>query len=269
LEGRGLKIAVSGKGGVGKTTVASVLARLLAREGRKVLVVDCDPAPNTASALGIPWDEVRKITPLCRMSDLIEERTGVRPGQSYGQMFRMNPRVDDLVDKYGIRGKDGVNLLVAGTIEAGGQGCFCPESALLKALLKHLVRKEKHIIILDMEAGLEHLGRGTVAGVDLLLIVVEPGIRSAGVAQRISSLARDIGVKRMAAVINKVSSKEQEEQVRKSLGDIPVLGSLPYDRSLVEADLNDVSPLDQKGAERFIGAVVALKDRVLRQLASA
>lgn len=262
-----MRIAVSGKGGVGKTTVTSVLARLLARDGRKVLVVDCDPAPNTASALGIPWADVQKITPLCRMADLIEERTGVRPGQSYGQMFRMNPKVDDLVDKFGIKGKDGVSLLVAGTIEAGGQGCFCPESALLKALLKHLVRKEKHIIILDMEAGLEHLGRGTVAEVDLLLIVVEPGIRSAGVAHRISSLARDIGVKRVAVVINKVSSPKQADQMKAALGDLPVIGSLPYDQSLVEADLNDVSPLDQKGAEGFVGAMRQLKDKIAVLLA--
>lgn len=267
LGGTGLRIAISGKGGVGKTTVASVLARLLAREGRKVLVVDCDPAPNTASALGIPWEEVKKITPLCRMSDLIEERTGVKPGQSYGQMFRMNPRVDDLVDRFGIRGKDGVSLLVAGTIEAGGQGCFCPESALLKALLKHLVRNEKHIIILDMEAGLEHLGRGTVAEVDLLLIVVEPGIRSAGVAQRISLLAKDIGVKRVAVVVNKLSSPGQLDQMTAALGDLPVIGSLPYDRSLVEADLNDVSPLDQKGTEGFVAAMSALRDRIAGMLA--
>ena len=262
-----MRIAVSGKGGVGKTTVTSVLARLLAREGKKVLVVDCDPAPNPASALGIPWDDVKKITPLCRMSDLIEERTGVKPGQSFGQMFRMNPKVDDLVEKFGIKGKDGVSLLVAGTIEAGGQGCFCPESALLKSLLKHLVRKEKHIIIMDMEAGLEHLGRGTVAEFDLLLIVVEPGIRSVGVAQRISSLAKDIGVKRLAVVVNKVSSPGQLDHIKASLGDLQVLGSLPYDPSLVEADLNDVSPLDQKGAEKFVAAMSALRDKIVEMLA--
>jgi CO dehydrogenase maturation factor len=258
-----LRIAVSGKGGVGKTTVSSILARLLAREGNQVLVVDCDPAPNTASALGIPWEEVQKIVPLCRMSDLIEERTGVKPGQSYGQMFKMNPQVDDLVEKFGIRGKDGVNLLVTGTIEAGGQGCFCPESALLKSLLRHVVKKEKQMIIMDMEAGLEHMGRGTVEDVDLLIIVVEPGIRSAGVAKKIQKLASDIGVKHLGVVINKVSSEKQVETMARALGDLEIMGHLPYSPELVEADLNDISPLEQEGTGDFIEAMNGLKKKIM------
>ncbi|MBM4248211.1 MAG: carbon monoxide dehydrogenase [Euryarchaeota archaeon] len=261
-----MKIAISGKGGVGKTTVAAVLARLFGREGRDVLLVDADPAPNTASALGLPRERAEKITPLCEMADLIEERTGVRPGTSYGQMFRLNPRVEDIAEKFGVKGQDGVHLLVLGTIKSAGQGCFCPESALLKALVKHLVLRKEQVVILDMEAGLEHLGRGTAQGMDLLIMVVEPGLRSTGVARQISRMSRDLGITRVGVVINKVGDPAQAELVERELEGIAVLGTIPRDEGLVEADLGGLSPLDHPGAARSVEAIDELRKRIVKLL---
>jgi len=265
-DGKTMKIAISGKGGVGKTTVAAVLARQFGREGRDVLLVDADPAPNTASALGLSREQAEKIVPLCEMSDLIEERTGVKPGTSYGQMFRLNPKVEDIAEKFGVKGKDGVHLLVLGTIKSAGQGCFCPESALLKALLKHLVLKKQQVIILDMEAGLEHLGRGTAQGMDLLIMVVEPGLRSTGVARQISAMSRDLGIKRVGVVINKVRDPSQAEVVARELEGIEVLARIPMDEGLVDADLSGVSPADHPGAARSVKAIGELKDRIVKML---
>lgn len=257
-----MKIAISGKGGVGKTTLAAVLARLFGRDGRDVLLVDADPAPNTASALGIPREQAEAITPLCSMSDLIEERTGVRPGSGYGAMFRLNPQVEDIAGKFGMRGKDGVHLLVVGTIKSAGQGCFCPESALLKALLKHLVVRGDQVVILDMEAGLEHLGRGTAQGVELLIVVVEPGLRSAGVARQIQALSMEMGVKRIGVVLNKIRDEEQASVLRRELEGLEILGQIPRDEGLVDADLKGISPLDHPGAARAVGTIKELKEHI-------
>jgi len=153
-----LKIAVSGKGGVGKTTVAAVLASLYAREGKKVVAVDADPASSLPAALGVPEQQRKGIVPLSQMLDLIEERTGARPGET-PSFFSLNPRVDDLVERYAVRGEGDIDILVLGTIQAPGSGCFCPESALLKGLLRHLILEDQHVVVINLEAGLEHLGR--------------------------------------------------------------------------------------------------------------
>ncbi len=257
-----LKIAVSGKGGVGKTTVAGILARLLGREKKKVLVIDADPDSNLASAIGIPRKKREGLVPLSRMFDLIEERTGARPGQSYGGLFKLNPKVDDLVDRYGIEGKDGVKLLVLGTISSGGSGCFCPENTLLKALMKHLMLESEQVVIMDMEAGIEHLGRGTAKKVDLLIIVVEPGLRSVETAGRIKSLAKDIEIKKIVAVLNKVNNKEEEELIRSELEklDIPLAGVIPYNKGVIASDLKGISPLDLEENANVVGAIANLKD---------
>lgn len=256
------RIGIAGKGGVGKTTLAGTLARLLARRGKKVLAVDIDPSPSLASAVGIPEEERKNLVPLSRMLDLIEDRTGVRPGSSYGQMFKLNPKVDDLVDTYGTIAKDGVRLIVLGTIELGGSGCFCPENALLKRLLRHLVLDRDEVLIMDMEAGVEHLGRGTAEGVDVLVIVVEPGTKSIETAGRIRKLAEDVGIGKVVAVLNK--SLGQDGFTRSKLADmgIEMVGSIPYRPCIIEADMKDIPPIDDEDCSEIVAAIEEIGDKL-------
>lgn len=231
MSDKGLKLAVSGKGGVGKTTLAALLARHLAAGGKRVLAVDADPVPCLAAALGIALP----IEPIVNMNDLIYERTGAQPG-TMGGFFRMNPRVDDIPERFATV-KDGVHLIVMGTVDHGGSGCVCPESVLLKNLVQHLVLYENDALVMDMEAGVEHLGRATAKAVNLMLVVVEPGARSLEAARTVKRLAADIGLTRVAAVANKVRGDGDLEIIRRGLGDIDLLGGMPYDPAFIEADL--------------------------------
>ncbi len=247
-----MKIAITGKGGVGKTTLAGTMARLLARDGMDVLAIDADPDMNLASALGIDEPPL----PLTEYEDFIDERAGGPAG-----MFKLNPKVDDVVERFGVVGPDGVRMLVMGTVDRGGSGCMCPASSFLRALLRHVVLKESSVVIMDMEAGIEHLGRGTTRGIDLMIVVVEPGARSLETAERIKRLGTDIGVNKFAAVINK-AGEEDLGAVESRLGDmgIPVLGTIPYDSSLVKADLAGRSPVEEGGA------AMAAIDKVIAHL---
>ncbi|MDD1744308.1 MAG: AAA family ATPase [Candidatus Methanoperedens sp.] len=246
-----IKIAISGKGGVGKTTLSGTLARLLARCGYQVLAIDADPSMNLASALGIK----NPPKPLTEFTELIDERAGGPAG-----VFKLNPRVDDIVDKFGVTGPDNVKLLVLGTVERGGSGCMCPASSFLKALLRHVLLKTNSVVILDMEAGVEHLGRGTTRGIDIMLIVVEPGARSIETAGRIVELARQIDIKKFGAVINKAGGEAKDiEDKLKGYG-IEVFGIIPYDTSLVQADMENIAPIDKGGAA--VEAIKNIRDKV-------
>jgi CO dehydrogenase maturation factor len=243
-----MKIAVSGKGGVGKTTLSSLLARYWARKGYRVLAVDADPDANLGSALGI---DTAGLVPVAKMEELIEERTGAKPG-TVGGFFKLNPKVDDLPEALS-REKDGVKLLVMGTIKRGGGGCICPESTLLKALVIHLVLYQKDVVIMDMEAGIEHLGRGTAQGVDRLVIVVEPGRRSIETAAKVRELTQDIGLHKVAAVGSKVRSSQQEQFLKENLDGIPLIGILPFSEEIATADLESRPPsLDDPAIHRAI-----------------
>jgi len=246
-----MKIAISGKGGVGKTTLVACLAKYYADRKYKVIAVDADPDANLASALGIGQDEALKITPLIEMKKLIEERTGAKPG-GYGAFFKLNPRVDDIPEKFGID-VGGVRLLVAGTIKAGGSGCYCPENVLLKNLFRHLVINQEEIVILDMEAGIEHLGRGTCENMNALIIVTEPGLRSVQTARAVRKMADDLGIKELYVVINKIRTDEERKFITGSLSDFTILGELPYSEKVRESDIKYFSPCDAD--EKFKEAV--------------
>jgi len=227
-----MKIAISGKGGVGKTTLAAILSYLFSLEGYNVTAIDCDSSYNLQFALGIS----ERIKPLSELKDIIHERVVIGEG-----VFRYNPKVDDILDRYSVRNENGIRVAILGTIEKGGEGCFCPESAFLRAILRHAIFKQDDVLILDMEAGIEHLGRGTAKGVDLLIAVIEPGVRSFETLKRIAKLSRDIGIERLAVVVNKyVESKDAEKIVKKI--EYPVLGVIPYSRCFVEADIKNIPP---------------------------
>lgn len=235
-----MKIAISGKGGVGKTMLASLLSRTFAEASYGVLAIDADPDANLAATLGFPHAE--KITPISEMSELIEERTGVPAGKSSG-LFKLNPKVDDLPEKYSLK-HNGIRLMVMGRVKQGGTGCYCPENALLKALISHLLLRRDEVVIMDMEAGVEHLGRATAKAVDVLIVVVEPGRRSIETARRITTLAQEIGLDDIAIVANKVRSQPEKEFITSSLPEFEFLGFIPYDQALVDADLANLPILD-------------------------
>ncbi len=228
-----MKLAVTGKGGVGKTMLASLLSTILAESGYSVLAIDADPNATLATALGFPHPE--SITPISEMADLIEERTGARPGQA-APYFRLNPRVDDIPEKYWVK-HDGIKLMVMGRLRKGGSGCYCPENALLEALLAHILLRRNEVVIIDMEAGVEHLGRATARAVDKMIIVVEPGRGSVETAYRIRELAKDICVKSIAVVANKIRSERDRNFLLSALPDFEFLGFIPYDQTVIEAGL--------------------------------
>jgi CO dehydrogenase maturation factor len=237
-----MKIAISGKGGVGKTTFAAMLARTFDEMGKHVLAIDADPDANFAAALGIPDSE--SITPISHMKELIHERTEVKPG-TIGGFFKLNPTVDDLPDALSVK-YENIKFMRLGGIQKGGGGCICPESTLLKALITHVVIGRDEIVIMDMEAGIEHLGRATAGSVDKLIVVVEPGKRSLDTFHNIRKLANDIGLKDIAVVANKVRNVVEESFIKNRITDIPILGCLPYENMFISSDLAGESPFENE-----------------------
>ena len=229
-----MKLAITGKGGVGKTTLTALLAQAYSDKGRQVLAVDADPSPCLAGALGFPPELRAQLHPIAEMDALIEERTGAKPG-TVGGFFTINPRVDDIPERFSVLHR-GVRLLEMGSVELGGSGCICPEAAMLKTLFTHLLFRKDDILLLDMYAGVEHLGRATVDFVDAMLVVVEPTRRSLGTAAQIKKLANDIGLMRLYLVGNKVRNDEEATFLETESPDIPLLGYLPADLQVQEAD---------------------------------
>ena len=234
-----LKLAFGGKGGVGKTTLSALVARLLAKEGKRVIAIDADPVSNLPSGLGI-GDEA-EITPIAQLSDLIAERTGATPG-TMGGFFTLNPKVDDIPDRFSLE-KDGVKLLVMGTVQKGGSGCICPESTILKALMLHLVLQRDEVVLMDMEAGVEHLGRATTSAVNALVTVVNPGSRSRVAALQIRKLAEELGIGRVLVIGNRVQSDEDRRMIEEGLKDFEIIGFVP--------ELPEVASSDRQGKRPY------------------
>lgn len=251
-----MKIAVTGKGGVGKTTFAATLARLYAQEGRPVLAADVDPDANLGLALGFSEEELAKITPITKMRKLIEERTGANADNTF---YRINPKVSDIPDTYG-RVCNGVKLLVLGTVDTAGSGCVCPEHVMLKRIINNLVLHREDVVILDMEAGLEHLGRGTTSGMDQFVVVVEPGARSIQTYENVKRLAFDLGVKQVRVVANKVRDEKDEAFIRSKIPEEDLLGFVHYSPEVIDADRNGSSPFDF--SQSAVCEIRAIKEKI-------
>ena len=237
-----MKLAITGKGGVGKTTLTALIAQAYADMGKQVLAVDADPSPCLAGALGFPGELRAKLHPISEMDALIEERTGAKPG-TVGGFFTINPRVDDIPERFSVLHR-GVRLLEMGSVELGGSGCICPEAAMLKTLFTHLMFRKDEVLLLDMYAGVEHLGRATVDFVDAMIVVVEPTRRSLGTAAQIRKLANDIGLKKLFLVGNKVRNEDEAGFLERETPGMPVLGFLPADMRVQEADRLNIPVYD-------------------------
>ncbi len=230
-----MKIAISGKGGVGKTLLAAYLSKMFADDGYSVLAIDADPDANLAATLGFPNPE--NIVPISDMKDLVEERTGTGGGKPT-PYFKLNPKVDDIPEKYAVK-YNGLRLMRMGRVKQGGSGCYCGENTLVRSLLAHLLLARNEVIILDTAAGIEHLSRGTARAVDKLIIVVEPGHRSIETAREITKLAKDIGITNLAIVGNKVRSEIEKEYITSHLPGYEFLGFIPFDQAIVDADMGN------------------------------
>ena len=239
-----MKVAITGKGGVGKTTFASTLARLYADEGRTVLAADVDPDANLGLALGLSQEEVDEIVPISRMRSLVEERTGANAANKF---FKLNPYVADIPDTFS-KDINGVKLLVMGTVDLGGSGCVCPEHVMLKAVLSNLTYRKNDVVVMDMEAGLEHLGRGTAANMDQFIVVIEPGARSVQTYRNVKRLANDLGIQKVRVVANKVRDEGDEEFIRSAIPAEDLLGFIHYNSEIIDADRRGMSPYDCSAA---------------------
>ncbi|HJW84193.1 MAG TPA: carbon monoxide dehydrogenase accessory protein CooC [Anaerolineae bacterium] len=237
-----MKLAITGKGGVGKTTLTSLLAYIYTEQGRSVLAIDADPSPCLGPAMGFPAELLKDLAPIAEMEELIYERTGAQPG-TFGGYFKLNPRVDDIPDQFAVTHR-GIKMLELGAVEKGGSGCICPESVLLKQLVSHILLRRDEVVLLDMYAGVEHLGRATADSVDAMVVVVEPGGRSVATAAQIKSLAADVGITRLFLVGNKVRAPEDRAYIEAHSPGLPLLGYLPYTPLAQEADRNGVAAYD-------------------------
>ncbi|MDR1970406.1 MAG: AAA family ATPase [Treponema sp.] len=252
------KIAVCGKGGVGKTTFAALLTYCLAEQGGEIYAIDADVNPTLAEALGFPPEVLSEIKPIVDMKDLIEERTGAKSGE-YGSYFKTNPHVKDIPEKFS-RKIGNINFLMMGAMRGADQGCACAENAMLKALVTHLILKERETVIMDMVAGTEHMGRGTAKGVDAMFLVVEPGMRSVKAAREIQNMSKDLGVKNRYVIGNKIRSHDDEAFLKKELAGFSFAGFLPLNDEAVLAEqqgrpLYEISPFMREEIKKIVAGL--------------
>jgi len=240
-----MKIAVSGKGGVGKTLIAAGLARGFAERGLKTIAIDADSSPNLALTLGLSAEEARKIMPISENKELVESKTGT----GYSGVYRLSFSVDDVVRDYAVTTPFGVNLIVMGTVRSMGSGCMCAPNAVVRALLRHLIVERNEAVILDMEAGVEHIGRGTAQRVDALLIVADANLKSLEIAKHIHDLATKAGMKQIFLIGNRVMDSTQKEAIRSfaEKNSLSILTYVPFDKQIIETEMRGETPLKHKG----------------------
>jgi len=249
-----MKIAFAGKGGVGKTTLAALFIKALSKDGNKVLAVDCDPVSNLGRMLGVK--DADKITPIAEMKKLINERMEASADRT---LYKLNPRVDDIPDAFAKK-QGNISLIVMGTVKTGGSGCMCPESNFLKALLGRLLLSEDESVVMDMEAGVEHLGRGTANFVDTFFIVAEPNIGSIEAAKKIARLASDIGIKNIVVIANKIRKEKEADFVKKNIGPLSLAGIVPFDEEIGEFERGKAIDIEKTEA---YPAILKIKNDVV------
>ncbi|SHI32700.1 CO dehydrogenase maturation factor [Parasporobacterium paucivorans DSM 15970] len=254
-----MKIAISGKGGVGKSTISAALCKSFAAKKYNVLAVDADPDANLALALGMSAQDAAKIIPISEMRDLVEERTGAQKGM-YGSTFKLNPKVADIPEKYA-QEFEGVKVLTMGSVDIGGSGCVCPEHVLLKMLMSHLILYSRDIVVMDMEAGIEHLGRGTAGSVDAFIVIVEPGERSVQTYDRVKKLAADLGVSNVMVIGNKITDEADIDFIKKHVSEENCLGFIKYDKAISVSDRENTSAY--KISSDFRETIDGIADKLL------
>jgi CO dehydrogenase maturation factor len=262
------RVVITGKGGVGKTSLTALLARLLAREAYRVLALDADPQMNLPYALGLPHDRARALVPLSQNPDYVEEKTGARPGSGWGLFFRLNPDVDDVVERFGVVGPEDVRLLVMGNTVQPAAGCVCPENSLLAAVANAVSLRRGEAILLDTQAGIEHFGRALARGFRHAVVVTDPTFNGVQVALHAARLARELEIPAIHLVVNRVRNDGDVERVAQILedqGSFPFATKhlLPYEEQLLQSE-PDVGPLLAHSDSAFLRAVGELRNALLR-----
>ena len=257
-----MKIAVSGKGGVGKTLVSGTLAGYFAKKGFKVMAIDADPSPNLALTLGIPIEEANKIVPISENAELLNSKTRT----DYPGVFKLHFTVDDIIEENGMKSPYGVNLLVMGTIKSAGGGCACGANAVIRELLRYMIVERDEIVVVDMEAGVEHMGRGTASQVDIMLIVVDSSRKSLEIAKKLSGFAHEAGINNVLIVGNRVRDPEEKELITEftTKNGLQLLALIPYDDTVVKADRVGEAPLKYAETSEGVKAIQSIGEQLLQ-----
>lgn len=253
-----MKIAVSGKGGVGKTTIASSLVKLFAKSHEMVYAIDADPDACLAAAVGIDQETIENLTPVVEMKDIIAEKSG-----GDGAFYSLNPEMDELFKDYSIE-MDNIRFFRMGGIKQGGSACYCRENTFLNAFVSNLLFDKKSAVIMDMGAGIEHLTRGTARSVDIMLVVVEPSKNSVNTANLVKKLAFDIGIKKVRIIGNKIRNEKEKEFIKNSFHAEEILGFVSFDEDVWDSAMDKGPASNLQGA--LLDSMKKIHDQLLREV---